>query len=482
MAPDALPGFATIGLLDAPDPSFLSIEGCGAREYGRPSLVPRPPPPPPPRVGRGLGTRLMADLQQDHDRSGFDCEFVEKPPEAVQSECPLCLLVLREPYQATCCGYGFCRVCIERIRANNRPCPCCKEESFDCFEDKGRKRSLNGYQVCCANKNQGCHWVGELGEFENHLNFNPPQEKQLEGCQFTKVQCLHCFKSFQRSSVKVHQNDQCCRRPFSCEYCNNYHSTYEDVATNHWPTCAHYPVQCPNECSNDPIERQNLGSHITNDCPLTIVDCDFKDIGCEVRLPRRDLSTHLTEGLVAHMSIQTRQLMALKEENKQLKQQVTKLTEDLQTPSCPIELTMMSFERPKKDYDKWYSPPFYSHPRGYRMCLMVRTGDCNTHVSLYLMLMKGVYDSHLSWPLRGKFTVQLLSQNGDERHHTKTVTFDASIPSSSCSRVVDGERSESGWGWSNFIPHTELRPKYQRNNCLKFCIKKVDSTGLWPFY
>ena len=39
-------------------------------------------------------------------REGYEYEFVEKPPKA---ECPICLLpvVLREPYQATCCGKSF---------------------------------------------------------------------------------------------------------------------------------------------------------------------------------------------------------------------------------------------------------------------------------------------------------------------------------------------------------------------------------------
>ena len=108
----------------------------------------------------------VAPKMADHAEGGFDCEFVEKPAKGVQSECPVCLLVLKEPYQVTCCGYGFCRVCIERVRANNRgkPCPCCKAYRFDCFEDKGRKRLLNDYQVHCANKKQGCQWVGELGE------------------------------------------------------------------------------------------------------------------------------------------------------------------------------------------------------------------------------------------------------------------------------------------------------------------------------
>ena len=122
----------------------------------------------------GGGTPASSSYNMADQEGGFDCEFVEKPPKAVQSECPVCLLILKEPYQATCCGYGFCRVCIERIRAENKPCPCCKAEGFDCFEDKGRKRLLNDYQVHCANKKIGCRWVGELGELENHLNHKPP--------------------------------------------------------------------------------------------------------------------------------------------------------------------------------------------------------------------------------------------------------------------------------------------------------------------
>ena len=223
---------------------------------------------------------------------GYDCEIEEKPPICVQSECPVCLLILRDPYITTCCGYEFCRVCIERVRAENEPCPCCNTKKFDCFEDKRLKRLLLDFKIHCSNKKLGCQWVGELGELENHFNSNPPQDKQLEGCKFTKVQCLHCSESFQRFCVEAHQNDSCPKRPFSCEYCRNYSSNYEDVITNHWPVCGSYPVQCPNKCSNEVIKRQDLNSHLTNDCPLTIVDCDFKYVGCEVRLPRKDLSTH----------------------------------------------------------------------------------------------------------------------------------------------------------------------------------------------
>ena len=434
-----------------------------------------------------------------NQEGGFDCEFVKKPlPEAVQSECPVCLLVLREPYQGACCGYDFCRVCIERVRADNKPCPCCNERGFDCFEDKRLKRSLNNFKVHCTNKKQGCQWVGELGGLENHLNSNPSQDKQLEGCQFTEVHCLHCTELYQRSNVEVHQNDECIKRPFSCKYCKNHNSTFEDVTTSHWPVCGSYPVQCPNKCSSETIERQNLDSHVTNDCPLTIVDCDFKHVGCEMRLPRKDLPTHLMESLVPHVTLQTKRLMDLEKENKQFKQQIEKLMEALKThgqlkqqveeltrdlhvyqigtPLCPAEITMTDFEQHKIDGDKWYSPPFYTQPKGYKMCLRVNAGGvgdgANTHVSFFLYLMKGDYDEQLKWPLQGKFTIELLSQDGDEGHSEILDFKNASDKSSS--RVVDTERAKSGRGRHTFIRHTKLKPTYLQNDCLKFCIKKVD--------
>ena len=140
---------------------------------------------------------------------GYDCEFVEKPPKIVQSECPVCLQIIREPYQADCCGYAFCRVCIERIKADTKPCPCCNAETFDKFEDKRLKRTLYEFRVYCTKKKQGCQWLGELRQLDNHLNYNPPQEKWLEGCQFTHVKCYYCSEFVQRSGIQVHQSEQC---------------------------------------------------------------------------------------------------------------------------------------------------------------------------------------------------------------------------------------------------------------------------------
>ena len=51
-------------------------------------------------------------------RGGYDCEFVEAPAAAFQTECPICLQVLKEPCVISCpCGQKICHECIEVIKA-----------------------------------------------------------------------------------------------------------------------------------------------------------------------------------------------------------------------------------------------------------------------------------------------------------------------------------------------------------------------------
>ncbi len=143
---------------------------------------------------------------------------------------------------------------------------------------------------------------------------------------------------------------------------------------------------------------------------------------------------------------------------------------------------MTNFEQHKRDHDKWFSPPFYTHPKGYKMCLYVYAAGgagVNAHVSPFLMLMRGQCDDQLEWPLRGTFSVQLLSQNGDEGHDNDNnivveIPFDDNTRDLYCSRVVDADLHGYGWGCPTFIAHTKLKPRYLQDDCLKFYIKKVN--------
>ena len=446
----------------------------------------------------------------EKQEGGYDCEFVQCPPSAVQSDCPVCLVVLREPHQVTCCGYAFCRVCIKRIETDKKSCPTCNRTDFTVFPDLRLQRSLYAFRVWCSHKTEGCEWSGELNQLEKHLNESPRQGEQLVGCQFTEVKCHHCNKLFLRRYVNAHQILECIQRPFSCQFCGRYETTFEDVTKKHWPVCGFYPVPCPNDCGTSP-ERQNLNHHVSKDCPLTVVRCDFHYAGCEVQLPRKDIPAHLAENSVNHLSqlaaytrrsIQEKseEISVLKRETQVLKTALTekeseiaqlraKQNEDrlllqtlqLHAIALPIDLTVTEFEQHKRNSDQWYSKPFYTHPHGYKMCLRVDANGLGegrgAHISVYGYLMRGEFDEHLRWPCRDNITVQLLNRLEDKEHCTYTIDFSGTSDVNITSRVTAMERAPRGRGKAKFLPHSELghdRTKncqFLKDDCLRFRVK-----------
>ena len=71
-----------------------------------------------------------------------------------------------------------------------------------------------------------------------------------------------------------------------------------------------------------------------------------------------------------------------------------------------------------------YSSPFYTSRHGYKLsALMYLLGDGvgrDSHISLYVMLRKGQYDSLLNWPFRQKVTFTLMDQSVKKDHISDT--------------------------------------------------------------
>ena len=510
-----------------------------------------------------------------HD-GGYDCEFVKRPASDLgQADCPVCLLVLREPQQVTCCGYSYCRSCIHRVQAAQNVCPACNE-LFTIFPNKGLKRALYGQKVYCVHRGLGCEWEGELGELNGHLNLQPPPEKLLEGCQFSEVECTLCLQPFQRRYLQAHQSDDCPKRPFACQHCNEHEATFEDITQSHWPVCPSFPLPCPNNCDLV-LQRQEVEQHVRNDCPLTHVHCDFHLAGCGEYLARRDMPFHISENIVGHMFhlqrymtthpganmaecmglmvgtiqkmalenacthsqlheakqelFQSRdQLCQLKESHDQLHQlkesydhlkesheqliqshklhnhkivaseqnirdQEATLTLHQQTleriictGELPFNFTMTEFRSKKKNDVDWYSPPFYTHTHGYRMCIRVNANGKGekkgTHLSLFAFLMQGSYDDDLLWPFQGTITIQLLNQLEDGNHHTHTINFTDTTDPTIINRVTSGERAGDGRGTGTFLLHTQLdlnskgNCQYLKDDHLKFRVSKATNLDL----
>ena len=239
-------------------------------------------------------------------KTGYECEFVEPPPKILQNECPICLQILREPRLIDCCGHSYCEACIERVGKDGKPCPLCNEPGFTTMANKALKRTLREFRVYCPHRLRGCEWEGELGKLDEHLNSDPlPERHQLEGCPFAVIKCLHCKEGIRRDKIAGHQLKRCPQRPYTCEYCAEYKSTFEDVAHSHWSECECFLLPCPNKCtpSGSGLQRQHLVKHVKEECPLTVVQCELHHAGCKVTMLRKDMADHMKNDSISHISL-----------------------------------------------------------------------------------------------------------------------------------------------------------------------------------
>jgi TNF receptor-associated factor 4 len=370
-------------------------------------------------------------------QEGFMCEFTKVLEELFETKCPICNKVLREPYQADCCGKSYCRLCIERHKSNLQPCLECESKAFNLFHNKGLQKTIYGLSVYCTYKNEGCDWTGELKELDNHLNTHPQASKVLDGCEFVAINCPMSFAGCQVSLQRKDMKD---------------HLTESGTAINHQLQGAeiqHY--------THDKIE------HIEQQLQSLLEEMKRMKIGM------REL-----EGDKQY----------LQQQNIELESRVKKLEERHELATRvgmaigPVRFAMKNFMEYKHTNENWFSPPFYTHPQGYKVCLcVVANGEgplYGKYTSVLLHTMKGDFDSYLKWPLRAAISVLLIDQEGEEKHHIKKLEFTDRTPDDVASRVTEGERAKFGWGLFQYIEHDKLEPRYLKNDCLCFQIGQIE--------
>ena len=135
-----------------------------------------------------------------------------------------------------------------------------------------------------------------------------------------------------------------------------------------------------------------------------------------------------------------------------------------------------------------FSPPFYSSPGGYKLCIKVYANGIGegkgTHLSVYAYLMRGYNDNHLPWPFTGTVEVELLNQLKDGYHHTMSIGFRKSDRGK---RVKDGDRAITGYGQPKYITQSSLNYQafyncqHLKDDCLYFrmSVKCISTPKPW---
>ena len=159
--------------------------------------------------------------------------------------------------------------------------------------DKFFVRRVNELKIKCPNSSHGCEWVGELGSIGKHLDVS---------CGFVEVTCDYCqSEDILRQNLADHKK-VCPSRPYSCEYCG-HRDKWEVITMVHHVRCEKYPVECPNKCGVERIQRRKLDKHVREECPLEEIGCEFEYAGCQVRQPRQNMILHLSENVSSHLGM-----------------------------------------------------------------------------------------------------------------------------------------------------------------------------------
>ena len=320
---------------------------------------------------------------------------------------------------------------------------------------KGELRALDDHQSKeCVNALVTCPNLCHNGQvkllrknLKHHLDSKCPKRKQA---------CQKCGQMCEYQLLSGHKRNTCPKRQYSCPHCNKA-GCYDERTTTHLKVCPKVKIEC-HKCSLQIFRCDNETHPLT--CTHEPVNCKYYNIGCMERPLRKDSKRH-EENAQLHLAIATDTVLQLKN---------TILLKNT------ITFKMTDFKNHKDTNTQFYSPHFTTSRSGYKLCVGVAAsgwGDGEgTHVTIGAYLMKGDDDNFLTWPFTGTVTLELLNQLEDKNHHKKTATFPADHEASK--RVVDGERATRGWGWPQFISHTDLDFKplinrqYLKDNTLVF--------------
>ena len=391
---------------------------------------------------------------------GYRYKFLECPPEDLL--CAVCKHVARQACQMNCCGSISCKVCLEGLvdsSKNKLQCPGCSaiDDAGKWFADRRSEKQVKALKICCPSAEHGCGWEGRLAELETHV----------AECEKANAECPNpgCGSKVARNEIEEHKR-KCSYRKYKCRTCK-MEGAYGEITTTHLEICPMTRVSCPNHCHSSNISRFKLPAHLSI-CANELVSCTYVNAGCSVMIQRQDLSTHLEQNMATHLQ------MAM-ETNTKLALKLKETEEQLEVRYPPVTFKIPMFRKLKESRLPCRSANFYSHPDGYKMCIVAypygKHSGFGTSLSVFVHFVRGSNDEYLTWPFRGKMEIELLNQVSDTKHHSLTLNFSEDCTAGYTSRPIrvlsDMEMSD-GWGFEQFFPFKELESVNENPDCQYF--------------
>lgn len=184
----------------------------------------------------------------------------------------------------------------------------------------------------------------------------------------------------------------------------------------HHSKCGRYPIPCPNRCESGIYCREELESHLKEECTSLVACCPFKEAGCRFKGPRFSLEKHMDECAKQHLTLMCGVVSKQQHQITSLKSALSKLS--LNYTGTLIwkisDVTAKLAEAKTKDGVELVSPPFFTSQYGYKLQASVflngnGAGEA-THLSVYIKILPGEYDALLRWPFSHSVSFTLFDQ------------------------------------------------------------------------
>ena len=309
------------------------------------------------------------------------------------------------------------------------------------------QRDIRELQVRCDNVQRGCNTVVTIGTLDNHVN----------KCEYCLVPCPNGCKAWRedlqlmRKELDNHLKTECLGRDYVCKHCGEK-GTYANITEEHYQKCEKVIVPCPNPCCPLVGEHGQILEHIRTVCQYTVVTCQYANIGCGVKMIRKDIKKH--EKSTAHFQLALDKITELNVLGSfpSLENVVCSHDEQLKAlKGQSMTFKLSGYGKMKERNEVFFSEPFYTNIGGYKMRIKVDPNGGNVCsdsavLSLYFVMLKGVHDNQLQWPFMGRVKFELLNQLTDENHHNFEMQLD-----STHNILVD-----DFWGYPEFITNSEL--------------------------
>ena len=343
-----------------------------------------------------------------------------------------------------------CRKMIERRYLTSHvetECPRCKVNCQYCH-DTGEHHFIEGqHKEECPKLPLPCPNNCEVGSV--------PREKMKTHrrvCQLEILKCLNkCGKRLERQYLIAHMETECSNRTVECTHCHVLGPHSQIKGSLHRKLCPKLPLPCPNKCEVGSVPREDMEAH-RKECPLEMIQCEYHNVGCEVRMARKDQEKHENEKMKEHLmmtkddALQAKhQLSLMKDHLSLINKGIIKSTDDFMeslivdcsAPQIPVIIRMPGYSQLKETGKTWVSSGFTINLKSkqiftsmplvispVRACLHVYTNGHslgkNTHLSVYLYVTQG--EKEYDFPPENTFNIKLLNHGSREGYHIVTIS------------------------------------------------------------